>query len=245
MALISPIQRGLSWTLDGVGGGWSGYVGLRGAYRDNAGLRVENAELREKVAALEEARIENERLKKMLGFAEERAAVPVVAHVIAVSPASTMLSFRIDRGEQDGVRRGMPVVTADGVVGQVLRSVGSTADVLLISDVKSRLGVRVQRSRARGTAGGSGGGRELKLENDGDLRLENVLRTEDLKAGDLIVTAGTDGIFPPGLVVGRAASIKRKLTGMFLTGEIVPAVDLTKVEEVLVLRPGVPPGVAP
>jgi len=66
-----------------------------------------------------------------------------------------------------------------------------------------------------------------------------------LKAGDLIVTAGTDGIFPPGLVVGRAASIKRKLTGMFLTGEIVPAVDLTKVEEVLVLRPGVPPGVAP
>jgi rod shape-determining protein MreC len=88
------------------------------------------------------------------------------------------------------------------------------------------VGVRVQRSRARGTAAGSG---------RGPLKLENMLRTEDVENGDLIITAGTDGVYPPGLVVGRVANLEKKEHGMFQRADILPAVDVTRLEEVLVV----------
>jgi rod shape-determining protein MreC len=86
--------------------------------------------------------------------------------------------------------------------------------------------VRVQRSRARGTAAGAG---------KGPLRLENMLRTEDVQAGDLIITSGTDGVYPPGLVVGKVTRLEKTEHGMFLGGDVVPAVDTTRLEEVLVM----------
>jgi rod shape-determining protein MreC len=86
--------------------------------------------------------------------------------------------------------------------------------------------VRVQRSRARGTAAGTG---------KGPLRLENMLRTEDVQVDDVIITSGTDGVYPPGLVVGRVRRLEKKEHGMFLVGDIEPAVDTTRLEEVLVV----------
>jgi rod shape-determining protein MreC len=233
--IASAAEQGLSRSLDGVVGGWRGYVALRGAYAQAQTLKQENAELQGKLAAMDEARLENERLKKMLAFVEDKPFLRIPAHVVGINPTATILSVRIDRGEQDGIRRGMPVVTPGGIVGQVQRTTHSYSDVLLLNDVKSRLGVRVQRSRARGTVSGTGGERALKLENDGALMLENVLRGDDLQEGDLIVTSGTDGIFPAGLVVGKATAIRRIRTGMFIYAEVLPAVDLNKVEEVLVL----------
>ena len=142
---------------------------------------------------------------------------------------------RIDKGENDGVRRGMAVVTAGGVVGQVLRATGGYADVLLITDGNSRVGVRVQRSRARGTASGTGGVEPLRLDAEGSLKLENVLTSEDLANDDLVVTSGTDGIFPPGLVVGKVAAVRREKSDLFQRAQILPAVNFGKLEEVGVL----------
>jgi rod shape-determining protein MreC len=121
----------------------------------------------------------------------------------------------------------MPVVTPEGILGHVVRATGSAADVLLVSDPNSRVGARIQRSRARVTAAG-GGERQ-------NLRLANALRTEDLMEGDVVVTSGADGIFPTGLRVGQVLAVQRKTTGMFQEAQIVPAVDATKVEEVFVL----------
>ncbi|RYZ33197.1 MAG: rod shape-determining protein MreC, partial [Myxococcaceae bacterium] len=132
----------------------------------------------------------------------------------------------ISSGEKDGVFRGMSVVTPDGIVGQVIRSTGGYADVALVTDPQSRVAVRVQRSRARGTAAGAG---------NGPLNLENMLRTEDVENGDLIITAGTDGIYPPGLVVGRVTQLEKKEHGMFQGADIQPAVDTSRLEEVLVV----------
>jgi rod shape-determining protein MreC len=136
------------------------------------------------------------------------------------------LSVRISSGERQGVLQGMSVVTPDGIVGQVIRTTGGYADVALVTDPQSRVGVLVQESRARGTAAGRGAG---------PLKLENMLRTEDVKNGDLIVTSGTDGVYPPGLVVGRVANLEKKEHGMFQAADIIPAVDTTKLEEVLVV----------
>jgi rod shape-determining protein MreC len=227
LAISSPLQRGLSIALDSTADAWRGYAALRGVRDENNSLQTENQQLRAKLNQLEEARAENERLRRMLGYAQSGPGSQIPARVVGVNPAAAPLSLRIDRGEADGVHRGMPVVTPDGVVGHVHRVSGGYSDVVLIADPNSKIGVRTQRSRARATASGGGGNQVLHLEN--------ALRTEDLEEGDLIITSGTDGVYPPGLVVGRITGIQRKSYGMFQAAEIIPAVDIARLEEVLIL----------
>ena len=229
LAVASPMQRVFGWALGGVGGTWTGYVALRGVREENETLRAQNEALSGRVNELTEAELENTRLRALLGYAQERPEEEIAARVIGVNPVSTLLSVRLDRGEEHGVRKGAAVVTAEGVVGRVIRSTGAFSDVVLVTDPNARTAARVQRSRARATLSGMGGDRPLALEN--------LLRTEDVEEGDIIVTSGTDGVFPPGLVVGQVSEVERKTTGMFQAAEVVPAVDMTRLEEVLVLPP--------
>jgi rod shape-determining protein MreC len=227
IAISGPVQRAFGWTIDAAGAAWRSYVNLRGVKEENDRLRQDNTHLSARVHALSEVQIENERLRRLLGYAARATGQEVPARVIAINPVPHPFSLRIDRGSDHGVRPGTAVIAADGVVGQVIRATGGYADVMTVKDPNSRTSVRVQRSRARATAAGVGG--------DKNLVLENLLRTEDVKEGDLIITAGTDGVFPPGLAVGNASAVARKTIGMFQTAEVIPAVDMTKVEEVLVL----------
>jgi len=232
--ITSPLQKALIWTFDGIGAAWNGYVALRGVQAENGALREENRRLRAEANELAEVRAQNERLKRMLAYTESTPGQQIPARVLGVNPVATLLSLRIDRGEDDGIRRGMPVVTPDGVVGQVQRATGQYADVVLVTDANSKLAVKVQRSRVRATACGKGDNKALQLEN--------ALRTEDLQEGDQVVTSGTDGVFPPGLAVGKITSLHRRNYGMVQTAEIAPAVDMTKLEEVLVIRTAAPLG---
>jgi rod shape-determining protein MreC len=229
LAATSPLQQAFGWVIGGVSGGWTGYVDLRGVREENERLRGENQALNARVHSLTEAELQNTRLRQLLGYAEERTGDEVAARVIGVNPVSTLLSVRLDRGEDHGVVRGSSVVTTDGVVGRVVRTTGAWSDVVLVTDPNARTAVRVQRSRARATAAGMGGDRPLLLEN--------LLRTEDLVEGDVLLTSGTDGVFPPGLVVGTATELQARATGMFQSADVVPAVDMTRLEEVLVLPP--------
>lgn len=229
LAVTSPLQRGMGWAIDGVVSGWTGYVYLTGVKAENDLLKLENAELRARVQKLAEAELQNERLRELLAYTESNIGGEVTARVIGVNPDPRLLSVRINRGTDDGVVHGAAVITADGVVGQVIRATGGYADVLLLKDPSSRIAVRVQRTRARATAAG--------VRGDLPLSLENLLRTEDLQEGDVIVTAGTDGVFPPGVMVGKATNVEKTNQGMFQTAEVVPAVDITRLEEVLVLPP--------
>ncbi|MFP2928832.1 rod shape-determining protein MreC [Pyxidicoccus sp. 3LG] len=226
IAVSSPVQQALTTGIEGSVAAVRAYLDLRGVRQENDALRLENLQLRAAVQSLGESRTENERLRKLLGYAETAAGPEIPARVVGVNPVAKLLSVRISSGEQDGVFRGMSVVTPDGIVGQVIRATGGYADVALVTDPQSRVAVRVQRSRARGTASGTGAG---------PLKLENTLRTEDVEDGDLIITAGTDGVYPPGVVVGRVTNLEKKEHGMFQGADIVPAVDTSKLEEVLVV----------
>lgn len=229
LAVTAPVQRAAVAAVDGAVNAWRQYVSLRSVRRETAQLLEENAKLRADVVGLAEARAENERLRRLVHYDETSPGPKVVARVLGINPDPNRLTLRIDRGEGDGVRRGQAVVTADGVVGQVLRATASAADVLVVFDSNSRLGGRIQRTRARVGISGAG--------DDQPLKLEYLLRTEDLEEGDLVVTSGTDGVYPPGLVVGRVTSVQRQTSGMFLNAGILPAVNFTKAEEVVVLAP--------
>jgi rod shape-determining protein MreC len=233
LGLMSPLQRGMTWLVAGVTGAVDGYVALRGVREENVALREETAQLRVQLNTFAELKAENERLRRALAYSEHQQGSELIARVVGFNPVAAPHSVRIDRGEGDGVQVGMAVVTADGVVGQVIRTTGSGADVALLTDPQSRAGVRVQRSRARATVAGAGASRPL--------RLDNALRTDDITERDTLVTSGADGIFPAGLVVGTVTNLSRTDHGVFQVADIQPAVDMSKLEEVFVITSRVLP----
>jgi rod shape-determining protein MreC len=227
LALASPLQGALDQAFTGSGQAVGGYVALRGAHAEALTCRQSLAEARAELNELKEQHAENQRLKGMLAYTEATSDQEVTARVIGLNPSPLFQSVRLDKGEDDGVRVGMPVVTPEGVVGQVVRSLGRSADVMLLTDPASRIGVVLQRARVRGSAVGTGDGRRLSLNL--------VRREDDVRDDDVVVTAGSDGIFPRGLQVGTVKEVARPVVGLFLTARVVPAVDLHRIEEVLVI----------
>ena len=229
VSATGPVEKGVTWAVTGVRGGWNGYLALRGARERSLALERENELLKLDQQELARMRSENGRLQTLLAFAGNVPGRQVVgARVIGVrlDPKGLQL-VTVDRGADHGLERMMPVVVGGGVVGRVHAVTGSTADVLLITDRNSSVAVRVERSRARANVRGTG-------STDG-CRLEYALRSDDLVEGDLLMTSGTDGVFPRGLPVGKVASLRRSGQGLYQRADVAPAVDMTKLEEVLVL----------
>lgn len=227
LGITAPIQRWLLGGGEAVAEGVRSYVALRGVREENLALADEAARLRNEMNDLTELRAENQRLKQAMGYADATPESEVLARVVGFSPAPSPKAVRLDRGISAGVRAGMAVVSSEGVVGQVIRATDSSADVALVTDPQTRVGVRVQRSRARATVAGAGANRPL--------RLENALRTDDIQEDDVLVTSGADGVFPVGLLVGRVRDLSRTNHGVFQIADIHPSVDLGKLEEVLVV----------
>lgn len=225
--ISAPVQSVLTSTIGALSGVGSGYVALRGAHEEASVCRTGLAEAQAEVNSLKEAEAENARLKALLSYVEDSVDPKIVARVIGLNPSAQLQSIHINRGEDDGVRLGMPVVTAEGAVGQVIRSVGGTADVMLLTDPQSHIGGVIQRTRVRVTVTGTGGGRPLSL----DL----VRREDDARDGDIVVTAGSDGIFPRGVRLGIVRTPERPTVGMFLKATLEASVELNRLEEVLVI----------
>lgn len=226
LAISAPISRAVEGTAGFVLGIWSSYVDLRDAREENARLREALAEATGRLAARTEAELENERLHELLAFSKAVRGRSVAAPVIGVSPTHRRV-VTIATSPGDGIAAGMAAVTADGVVGKVVATYGRTAEVQLLVDGASAVAARVQRSRARVTVRGTG--------EEASLQLANALRTDDIESGDILVTSGTDRVFPKGLVIGRIGRVQRESYGMYLEGEIRPAVDVSGLEEVLVI----------
>lgn len=168
---------------------------------------------------------ENERLRSYLGFRERFDHKLVVAEVIAKDPSSPFGSLRVDRGQLDGVRIGMPVVTADGLVGKVIRVGIKFADIQLATDSNFYLDILLQRTRVRGVLRGVSGNRCL-------LRLH---RRAEIRIGDRIITSGIIGGFVKGLPVGKIVRISYDSDNVSQTVAVEPWVNFGKLEEVMIL----------
>ena len=224
LAISAPISRGVEASAGFILDLWTSYVDLREVRDENGRLREALALANGRLASRTEAELENERLHELLAFSKGLKGRTVAAPVIGVSPTHRRV---VTIATGDGIATGMPVVTADGVVGKVVATYGRTADVQLLVDGASAVAARVQRSRARVTVRGTG--------EETSLQLANALRTDDIESGDILVTSGTDKVFPKGLVIGRIGRVQREPYGMYLVGEIRPAVDPAGLEEVLVI----------
>ncbi len=223
--VTSPVERLVSASASRFIDVMGNITELRHAREQNLELRRRIVQLEGETAELGEVRAENGRLRDMLSFAKAPPAPVVPARVIGEGLSRNLLTLTIDKGADDGLKPNMAVVTHQGVVGRLVTVAGGTSSLMLLSDMSSSVPVRVQRTRARGTVVGQGSGK--------DFTLTRMLRTDDIQDGDLLVTSGTDGVFPKGLPVGRAAGVQRPHHGMFLEASVVPAVNLTCPDSVL------------
>jgi len=234
LELSAPIQYGTSQLAQGISAILQEYVYLVEVKRDNDRLRSENQRLLEDNHRLASAATENRRLRRLLQLRDELRGNLLSAQVIGkeVSPYFRVTRVRLDRGERAHVRPGMPVLSADGLVGQIRRAFSQYADVLLTADKTSAIDVVIQRNGARGMLKGTG------AEDSYICTLEQLSRDDDVKPGDVVVTSGLGQRFPASILVGHVKEVVKREFGLYQEATVVPAVQFSRLEEVLVLTAG-------
>jgi rod shape-determining protein MreC len=208
-----------------VQGTWDGYFALHGLYRQNEALRRENAYLKVKLQQTRELALQGESLRKALDL-RDRSNLPMrAAEIIGTSATADFRTVTVDRGTADAIHADMAVVAAEGVVGRVVLPAKHAAKVQLLLDRSAAAAVKVERSGAQGIVLGSG---------ESLLRLEYVSTSADLKVGDMLVTSGIDGVYPPGFAVGKIETLERT-GGTVKAIRVRPAVNFSDLTEVLVV----------
>jgi rod shape-determining protein MreC len=223
--LFAEVQRSGSAGVTGVRGFWHRYGSLRSVERENAELKEKleavQVELQEQRALADRAR----GLQQLLELRDRSNLKTMAAEIIAWSASPDFQTLTLDKGTKDGFRTDMAVIANDGVVGRIVVPSGRAAKVQLLIDRNAAAGALVERSRAQGVAKGTG---------DSRLQLEFVSEAADVAVGDLVVTSGIEGIFPKGFTIGRVDVVEK--TGLaYKRITVKPAVDFTRLEEVLVV----------
>ncbi len=226
VSLVSPFERAGAWGVGKVRGTWRHYFALSDAAKENERLKQENDALKLEITQLHGKAAEADRLAKLLNFRESQERVPMIgARVIATSADANSAVIYLDRGQRDGIKKNMGVITADGVVGKVIESFSDTAQVLLITDHESGVGAMIEESRIQSPVGGMG---------EPILNMKYVSNDDEVAVGQHVVTSGMDRIFPRDLPVGTIVEAKQG-SPPFKYVRVRPAANLEKLEEVIVL----------
>jgi rod shape-determining protein MreC len=232
MEISSPFQKGSTFVFNKIKGVCEGYLFLVHLHRENEQLKKRMADLQRENDQMREMVLSHERLRKLLKFRETLSSTVIAAEVVGRDPSSWFKSVTINKGEKDGVRKGMAVISPEGVIGQILKTAPSHSVVLLITDYNSAIDSIIQRTRAKAIVEGGGENR---------CQLKYLLRAEDVVPGDRVVTSGLGGNFPKGLMIGEIRKVDKKGHGIFQYAELVPSVDFTRLEEVLTIKEFPPP----
>lgn len=233
--IVAPVTSVFSWTGESLRGAWGRYIYLVKTERENETLHRELRRFRQRVVQFEVAMKENERFRRLLDLKNEEWPASVAARVIAYDPRSEFKSIRIDKGRRDGIAPDMPVIAPEGLVGRVGPVFSGDAIVLLITDPASTVDVFVARSDVRGLLSGTAKKTELR-PGYFLTRMEYLKRNSDIQIGDAIITSGLDRLYPKGILVGTVEAVDYNRYGIFIDAEVVPMVDFTRLQEVLVLK---------
>ena len=227
--IVSPVASGVDWVADPVGDWFSGVF-------DGGSLKDENEELRKRVDELERqldqvdsALEENRQFKDLLALPITDDIDRVYARVVAGAPGNFEQTLTLNKGSGDGIVVDMPVIAARGLVGRIIEVWENGSKVLLLTDRRSGVGVRLVPSRVTGVALGRAGSDTLALQI-GDVDI-------DIAQGDQAETSGLEGsTYPPNLPVGEVGAVAREPGGTGQRVRVVPFVRFADVEHVMVLK---------
>lgn len=193
----------------------------------NTDLENENTDLKTQIIQLQQQLSEAQVYYSLLNFTRSHTENQyVAASVIGRDPVPFLRYILLDRGSDDGLRHGMPVITQQGLVGRVDAVTAGAARVQLITDSSSAVNVKLQISNVDAMLVGS---------ITGEVTLNTVPQSVVLKPGDLVLTSGLGGNYPAGIIVGQVLTVRKRENDLFQTASIQPAVDLTNMPAVLVI----------
>jgi len=226
ISFIAPFQELVTRAIRFSSDIWQHYFYLINVTKQNQVLSTQLNKATEAYNQWHETELANTRLRNLLDFQKTIRERIVAAEVIGKDPSAWFKTVIIDKGKADGLIKGLPVVISQGIAGQVIEVSKHYSKVMLIIDRNSAVDALVQSSRARGV---------IKGESTDRCRLDYVLRKNDVRIGDTIVSSGLDGVYPKGLRIGHVSEVIEHDADIFHEVIITPFVDFEKLEEVLVI----------
>ena len=224
--IIAPLQRFINETINVTERVWLKYFGLINTHNENIRMKKELDSLKIENYLYQEMLAANQRLQQLIQFRNMSDQPVIAAQVIGRDPTGWFQSVIIDKGKNSGIKLNMPVVNAEGVVGKLVSVSDNYSKVLLIIDQNSSVDCIIQRSRDDGI---------LKGLSSKICKLDYVLKSSDVHVGDIVVTSGLGGIFPKGIPVGEVTDVEDPPGELFKDVRIRPAVDFSKLEELLII----------
>ena len=229
--VVSPFIRVTSATIHGITGTWRDYVDLRTVREENKRLQLETTMLKRRLDQLQDQALETQRLERMLAMRRASQAEFLTARVVGKDATNWFKTIVLDRGSLEGIRRNQPALAPDGLVGRVVEVTPTSARVQLLTDPVSAVGGLIQRTRVTGIVSGNLGT---------GARVRYLPLMADVAVGDLVVTSGMGGVFPKGIPIGRITVVERRSGALFQEASLQPTVDLSRLEEVLILTSPTP-----
>jgi len=225
----SPFRSVAYKSIGKIGGmiqGTSSYFNLTNKVKQ---LNKENAELSLRTTQLQEALLENIRLKKMLDFKEKTEHWLIPSEVIGQNPLSILNGFLLNSGLDQGIEKSDAVITADGLVGKIVETGNDFSVCQILLDRSSKISAKVQRNREVGIIAWDGGAQ---------LKLMYIAKTIKILIGDIILTSGYSQIFPENLKIGIVINVSLDTDDFFQKITVQPSVNFNQTEEVFIVKGG-------
>ena len=238
----SPLQSASSKASGATTGFFQQIWNFRSTAQENEQLKERLTQIETELNTARQATAENERLKGLLGLNEQTDIKNVPARVIARDPSVWFNTITINRGSSSGIAMNMPVVTGGGIVGRIITVSPWASQVMLLTDEKAGAGAVVGQLGQSGALGSVRGRADLGAAL---IEMRYVSGTEKVEVGDNVMTTGQDGIYPPGLNVGRVVEVKTGSATQAHHILIQPGAQLDHLEEVAVLIYHPPPRSVP
>lgn len=229
--VAAPISSAGKWVSTPFRGFFSWMSDLGVSRGQLSELRDQNKELRARVVALEETRLDNKRLSDLINSTNAQGYKGVTATVIGLPPSAWNQVIIVDKGSKDGIEINMPVLGPYGLLGQVIEVGPTYSRIRLLTDQKSGVASLIQRGRKTGITKGS---------ISGDLMLDFISADSTVTAGDVVLTSGLGGVYPKGLLIGEVLEVSKETNALYKSIKLTPANDASTVENVLILTDTAP-----
>jgi rod shape-determining protein MreC len=226
LEVAAPVQKAITRPVHFVRDTWRRYVALVDLQAENEALRADLARLEEENLQYREALVSSGQLRRIAEMRRDFEVPLLPADVVGQDASPWFRSLLLDRGRAAEVRSGMPVMVEQGVVGLVSATSPHAARAMMILDRRSAVDAMIQRSRARGLVRGLG---------TGELEFEFMVRGDDVKEGDEVITSGVGGVYPKGLRIGTVRSVNADRSELLHTARVEPSVDFGRLEQVFVM----------
>lgn len=226
MTIFSPVPKFVNWAGGAIQDVHHGYIDMRRAVNENVELRRKVGSLTTENLKLRQSGSDLRRLRSLLAYSEQFDYETSMAQTIMLDTAGRFKSIIIDRGSADGVEVNDVIANANGLVGRVVLTTKDLSKVQLVTDNNCSVGSLVERTRRQGVVRGTGAAA---------LQMTDIPALADVQAGDQILTAGIDGIYPKGIPIGTVIQAEPGQS-LFKSVTVRPSVDFGSIEEVIVIH---------